>query len=134
MSSFIVDDKTINSIVSFMFADKDSQRTIEALSAKGIATRPQDLGEEMYKLNLAAVEDRYGDYAAGQMCDLDYRYRKMSAGSKVQVLKNLRCWLYQCSEGEIPETPLYQLMETYSGKLALNIVRTLPEYDTANWG
>lgn len=133
MSSFVVDDKTINSIASFIFTDKDSQRSVEKLNALGIATRPQDLGEEMYKLNLAAVEDRYGEYSAGQMCSLDYKYRRVTA-SKIQVLKNLRCWIYQCSEGEVPNTTLYKFMDEYSGELALDIVRTMPEWEIANWG
>jgi hypothetical protein len=134
MSSFVVDDKTINSIACFMFTDKDSQRRAEKLSALGIATRPQDLGEEMYKLNLAAVEDRYGEYSAGQMCNLDYKYRKVANGGKIQVLKNLRCWLYQCSEGDVPNTVLYKFMDEYSGELALDIVCKTPEWDAANWG
>ena len=133
MSSFIVDDKTINGIVTYLYHDRDAGYLRDQLTRAGIATRPQDLGEAMYRLNLAAVEDRYGDYAAGQMCTLEYKYRPVIA-SKVQVIKSLSCWLYQCAEGTIDEDPLYKLMEKYQADCAMDIVRAQPEWDTANWG
>jgi hypothetical protein len=79
----------------------------------------------MYRLNLAAVEDRYGDLAAGTMCDRSYKFRSVHA-SKVQVIKSLSCWLYQ--------DPLFKLMEGYKGELAMDFVRCLPEWESANWG
>jgi hypothetical protein len=87
----------------------------------------------MYRLNLAAVEDRYGDLAAGTMCDRSYKFRSVHA-SKVQVIKSLSCWLYQCAEGEIDQDPLFKLMEGYKGELAMDFVRCLPEWESANWG
>ena len=140
MSSFIVDDKTINSIVTYLYQHQNQAypyNTRGKLEAEGLGfSRPEFLGEEMYRLNLAAVEDRYGKYAAGTMgafSGTDYTYRPIDA-SPVQVLKNLQCWKYQCSEGACPETPLYKILDEYAGDLAQDIMRKLPEYDTANWG
>ena len=132
MSSFIVDDRTINSVACFLF--DQSPNTVAALSKMGIATRPQDLAEEMYKLNIAAVESRYGEYSAGSMCDLNFMFKKVNPDNEIQALKSLRCWLYQCGEGNVPESKLYQIMDLYSLDLALSIVRKLPEYDAAQWG
>ena len=140
MSSFIVDDKTINSIVTDLYRRQNqaypynTRGKLEAVHPE--FSRPHYLGEEMYRLNLAAVEDRYGEYAAGTMgafSGSDYTYRPIDA-SPVQVLKNLQCWRYQCSEGDCTETPLYKILDEYAGDLAQDIVRKLPEYDTANWG
>jgi len=50
------------------------------------------------------------------------------------VIKSLQCWKYQCSEGDIPETKLYQFFEEVEHHLALKIVINLPEYDKATWG
>lgn len=136
MSSFIVEDKTINSIVFHLCSDKDSHYVTSKFSIGELIAHPKELGEEMYKLNLAAVEDRYGDYAAltmGAVSGKDYRYRPVNA-SPVQTLKNLQCWLYQCSEGEVPDSPLYKMMTAYASELAKDIVRALPEYDKASWG
>ena len=136
MSSFIVDDKTINSIVFHITRDKDSHYVTNKFSTGELVGKPKELGEEMYKLNLVAVEDRYGDYAAmtmGAISKADYSYRAVNA-SPIQTLKNLQCWLYQCSEGEVPGSTLYKMMEAYASELAKDIVRALPEYDLANWG
>lgn len=131
MSSFVVDAKTINGIVSHLFKDKDAAHVRHQLPV-AMGT-PAQLGEAMYKLNLAAVEDRYGDFAAGEMSDLDYTFRPVHA-SKVQVVKSLSCWLYQCAEGVIDQDPLYKLMADYRGELAMDFVRALPEWEKSNWG
>lgn len=128
MSSFVVEDQTINRIVSYLWRDRDNEHIKRQLT---LAT-PAALGEELYRLNLAAVEDRYGDYAAGTMCDLAYRYRP-AAATKIEVIKALSCWLYQCAEGDVPSHPLYQLMDQYRYELAMDIVRALPAYEAAPW-
>lgn len=131
MSSFIVQDATINVIVSHLFRDRDAG-AIRRQLPPGDQMTPAELGEAMYKLNLAAVENRYGDLAAATMCDLSYRYHEV-LDTRVRVIRALSCWLYQCSEGEVPNDPLYQLMAKYQGYLAMHFVRCLPEWDAAPW-
>jgi hypothetical protein len=58
------------------------------------------------------VDARYGDGEARKFRQLDYRYRETESVPLVQVLKSLQCWLYQCSEGNVPETELYKLFDT----------------------
>lgn len=128
MSSYVVEDNTINAIVNYLWRDRDNEHIKRQLGM----TDEASLGEEMYRLNLAAVEDRYGDYAAGEMCNLDYKYRRTPLHiSRIQAIKSLSCWLYQCSEGQVPEHPLFKLMEKYKGELAMDIVRAMPEWDAA---
>lgn len=125
----MVDNTTINGIVTHFFHDKDA-----AYLQRQIADEltPTELGEMLYRLNLAVVEDRYVEYATGTMCDLDYQFHSVIV-SKVQVIKSLSCWLYQCSEGTIDEDPLFKIMEKYKSDLAMDFVRALPEWETANW-
>lgn len=52
----------------------------------------------------------------------------------MQALKSLRCWLYQCSEGNVPEQPLFKALERYAGDLAFHIVAELPGWNAAEWG
>lgn len=131
MSSYIVEDRTINAIVSHLWHDRAHRHIKQQLPV----ITEEELGEELYKLNLAAVENRYGDYAAGEMCDLDYTYRRSAAHiSKIQAIKSLSCWLYQCSEGQVPEAPLFKLMEKYRGALAMDVVRAQREWETSTWG
>ena len=141
MSSFIVNDNTINSIVTYLYRQQkraypyNTRGKLEAVNPGFV--HPEYLGEEMYRLNLAAVEDRYGEeYTAETLrvfSGTDYRYQPVYA-LPVQIFKNIQCWLYQCNEGECSETPLYKILDKYAGDLARDIVSELPEYETANWG
>lgn len=141
MSAYIVEDKTINRVVSFLEQDRDSahikRKVGECFKLSGFD--PLALGCAMFSLNVEGVEARYGDRATysegdGSFRPLDYRYQYETC-TRMQALKSLRCWLYQCSEGDIPETSaFFQLMERYAGELAYSIVADLPEYCAAAWG
>ena len=133
MSAFIVEDKTINRVVSHLEWDRDGQAwTMHRLEKEGLPIISDELGQAMFALNVEAVEQRYGEGEAKEFRDLNYRYSPQNAKIH-QVLKSLRCWIYQCSEGSVPETPLFQIMDEYSSALALIIVSDMPEYERANW-
>jgi hypothetical protein len=54
----------------------------------------------------------------------------------IQAFKALQCWLYQCTEGEIPElSKLYTFFKkvVISEWAELLVMRT-PEYEQAEWG
>ena len=44
------------------------------------------------------------------------------------------CLLYQCYEGKVHESRLYDELNRAAGELAQRIVQDLPEYDKASWG
>jgi hypothetical protein len=89
----------------------------------------------MSQLNIAAVDARYGKGEAAKFRKLDYRYQVTAPVPLVQVVNSLRCWLYQCCEGDVPETALYRLFDDYIRLYLLNkIVTALPEYEDADWG
>jgi hypothetical protein len=51
------------------------------------------------------------------------------------VLKSLRCWLYQCSEGQVVKEPLYRFFnDVVEPYLMSKIICALPEYEQAHWG
>ena len=52
----------------------------------------------------------------------------------VERLKAIRCLIYQCSEGKVPDSKLYKELEVMSGRLANVIVQNTHEYDGAPWG
>ena len=76
----------------------------------------------MYQLNVDAVNERYQE---NNDPDLSFKARHEFA-NRIQVLKSLRCWLYQCTEGEAVTRPLYTAMETLRHFLALEIVESMP--------
>ena len=140
MSAYMVANETINRVVYWLYFEiTRSQWLKEKLEkASGIDTSgyawTETLGEAMFQLNIAGVNDRYGDGEAKQFRELDYHYKPVH-GSKIQVLKSLQCWLYQCSEGEVVTKPLYTFFhDVAEPHLMSSIIYDLPEYEAAEWG
>ena len=140
MSAFMVEDKTINSVVTWL--KREVQRNHFALSflarEYGVdlesAGWDAKLAQAMFQLNCDGVNARYGKGEAEKFRPLNFTYKPEIPYSLVQVLKSLQCWKYQCSEGEVPETKLYQFFEEVEHHVALKIVMNLPAYDKAKWG
>lgn len=129
MSAYIVEDKTINRIVTYIMTNGDMFYERTQLAKLGY-TNPVPLGEAMFKLNCKSVEERYGKGEAKKFRKLDYHYQPVEC-SRMVAFKALRCYLYQSCEGKCEETKLYKALEEISGKIAIYIVRDLPAYDTA---
>ena len=139
MSAFLVEDKTINYIVNWLRSENFLFSEIPyRLKELGFDMDKVDweekLGIAMFQLNISGVEARYGKGEAVKFRKMDYHYHTESA-PLVQVLKSLQCWLYQCNEGAVPETELYQLFDDdIRGYLMSKIISLLPEYEEAEWG
>src|SRR5437870_4242272 len=109
MSAFLVEKTTINNIVSWL-----RQELLHHSYLRPVAERfgvdvvsdgwEQRLAQAMYALNSEAVNQRYDEKNAVPeiVCDLS------PTSSRIAGWKALGCWLYQCSEGTIPQTKLYQ--------------------------
>ena len=143
MSSYVVEDKTINKVVEFLSlkilsGDVFYAHTADKLLAQGydLATHQGRvrLAVRMFALNVRAVDERYGRDEAKEFRPLDFEYTPLPRPTAVEAYKALACWRYQCSEGNVPETRLYKLMEDVRNDIAHNIVSALPDYDAAPWG
>lgn len=145
MSAFIVAPETINAIATAIdMARNDSRQFpsswVRILEKRHCPTKPAFLGLAMYALNVDAVSQRYPgdetpDSLPGPIDPKAYEYRPYP-GSKLTryaVLKAIHCWLYQCSEGTAPQTPLFQAIERIGHDLAYAIVSELPEYEKLPW-
>jgi len=97
------------------------------------------LADAMLAMNLDAFRQRYGIRALLvedlNSIDLDKRnWKPLVALSEIQFFKSLRCFLYQCGEGDVDEKPLYKTLDAIRGLLAPFINQDSPEYDEAEWG
>ncbi len=151
MSAFIVEDKVINDAVNYLAtARRHGSFEYHGIMAKEFMvdmTSPKEvdqLAAAMFQLNVNAVEQRYGEGEAKSFRDLNFQYIPqekigglISVGepvTPVQAYKSLQCWLYQCSEGDIPGTSLlYAAMEKVHAEMAHAIVQASPDYDRARW-
>lgn len=133
MSAYVVQDEVINSIVSYMFDSRRAweQRIIwDALQKQGrIGDTPEEqLGNAMFELNCNAVDQRYGDNQAQEFRPLDYKFQNRYLGSGYAVYDNLGTWIYQCAEGDVPESSeLFKAMEQIYNHMAHDFFRGLRE-------
>lgn len=139
MSAFIVSDKVINRIVNYLNRNPSVFRHV--FHDSGYKLDDSDdlarLALDIYTLNYDAVNERYA-HVKGALpgeSDLSFQFRLGAEGlaTPVQVFKSFQCLIYQCSEGDVPERPLYALLEKAASALASEIIRKLPQYDKCTW-
>lgn len=136
MSAFVVKDKTINRVVTFLSMGRDLDWIRRLLASNGYDletdTGKKKLADDMFSLNVKGVDARYGEGEANHFRPLNFAYRLEPHFSTITAYKSLGCWLYQCQEGDIAEeSALYKLMSQVKGLIAEHIVSGLAEYDKA---
>ena len=144
MSAYVVDDSTINRILAAAWQWWMAGR------GRGIPPIPREwgqhswpenapeLGAEMRAMNVAAVKARYPDDADDELPGprplLPYKWESEACPSIEQVIKSLDCYLYQCAEGDIPETwELYNVLRNWQLDLCYHIVNQSKQYQDAEW-
>jgi hypothetical protein len=135
MSAFIVENRTINTIVTGLgheFRKNSSLRRVAEKFRIDVESNgwEQRLAEAMYQLNVEAVNQRYNEKNTSQK----FVHNPYPYHSRIAAFKSLQCWLYQCSEGNVPETTLYHYFAELEKELAISIVINLPQYEQAQWG
>lgn len=142
MSAFIVDDKTINGIVSWL-NDAIKRQTDYSWCAQTLLKLGYKLdtefgckriAEEMFTLNCDSIEQRYGEGQAKEFRPLDFQFCLIRPPNNYQALKSMRCLLYQCCEGDVPEqSDLYNALDKVSLELSYQLVTRSREYESATW-
>lgn len=118
MSAFIVRDETIQYIAVEMLGRDADQEQIQGRM------------DDLIAMNYAAVNQRYGEDAAPHQIT----YKALPPLTDLAMLKRLSCYLYQCTEGDVPGWDLYTKVDEARDLLALLICHRLPEYQGAEWG
>lgn len=141
MSAFVVEDETINKIVSYLYANANGQDCSILWSATklyklgfdlSVAENCIRLAQRMFEMNVAAVDSRYGEGEAKEFRTLDFKY-SFTPASLIEVIKALESWDYQCTEGEIPFLRLYHAMDEVKCILSVFYVHQTEEYEGAQW-
>lgn len=127
MSAFIVSDTGMNNVVSAILAhgqDFDYEFHGSAIHPTNMTA----IGRALFDLNNESMRQRYG-----QKEEIDnYEFIRVKP-SEFQTLMSIRCLLYQCSEGNVCETPMYKELQILAYYVARDIVDELPQYKLANW-
>lgn len=131
MSTYIVDNATIDDLVLAQSLEPYGALWLRDLYHIYLCSaEAQRLAADMYAMNVRAVNGRYGDDTP----EGPYAFGGGNLRGRIATYKALRCYLYQCSEGDVPEEPLYKALDTWAQRLADEIISALPEYEAAPWG
>ena len=153
MSAFMISDNTLSMITNILcrlqVAGYDSFGFESPESLNEVFSNCRDYygfwtGEKVFSelanMNAAALKARYKD--PDDMIgnpkykkDIDI-WEARENGPKqwhYQFLKSLQCYLYQCTEGSIPETALYKALKELENIITYYIVTHTPEYKKAIW-
>ena len=126
MSAWLVCDETLNHIASIMVR---GYRNNDALANEHTSI---SMANALKQMNLEALYQRYGDeYDGSDFIVSSSLYPH--ATSPIQTFKHIQCFLYQCSEGDVPECLLYKKVEKLQDQVAYSIIDNLPEYNEAKW-
>jgi hypothetical protein len=143
MSAYIVEDPTINRILSWLHCRYAREQIAWGTNVSNLfaelgydlddSADIERLGQAMFQLNIAGVEERYGAGEAAKFRPLDYQYRPIARCSLIQTIKSIDCWHYQCTEGDVMAKSLYRTFSRLLDLLCGHIVRRSAEYDAAQW-
>ena len=148
MSCFIVSNKTISHVArAAATKDKYNDRLGKAFEEIGYDLLDVErLAIDLFNLNVDAFCERYPadeDAPEGQRTrypeDIpDFKLvrapLKLDRAALIQAHKSAACLSYQCSEGDIPERPLYKALKKFIRALERDLVTNTPEWETATWG
>ena len=138
MSAFLVGDPTINHIADMMVYGPVSQYISPILPH----LEQKECANRLKILNLESLNQRYGDNWDDVDAEVsDERFdkypirimNKTPAPSLIQSLKHVQCYLYQCNEGNVPDSPLYKDVEKLQNGLIWEIISNMKEYNEATW-
>ncbi len=134
MSSWIVSDTVINSVIEltqeFDFYDtlKSKLEILKFVDKSGFVDWKK-YGQALIGMNYEAVNQRYDEKEKSSKFKL-----KKTEFDVYQKIKNLHCFNYQCSEGNVPETPLFKFVEELIHTVENGMIIRTQIYEEAKWG
>ena len=135
MSCFIMNENRIAALAHEIITRNKGDLLV---GEQGDTYGRERLADAMLAMNLDAFQQRYGMKTLLKdldSIDLDTRtWKPLEAFSEVQFFKSLQCFLYQCTEGDVDEKPLYKPLSAIQNLLAPFINTDSPQYDAAEWG
>jgi|HubBroStandDraft_6_1064221.scaffolds.fasta_scaffold401720_2 hypothetical protein len=140
MSAFMVNTNVMAKVVTAILQHTNQFASIDTLRGRLVDDPLTDaqkeagtkIGGKLFLMNRRALRARYGN---GDFLALpEFAFEKWSDAKLVEQFAAMRCLLYQCCEGKVSDSRLYDELNHAAGELAQRIVQDLPEYEKAPWG
>jgi hypothetical protein len=139
MSAFMVNTNVMAKVVTAILLnfdkfDGDTTCRVALLASPTDAQKEAGtkIGRKLFLMNRRALRARYG--CGGHLRVPEFVFEKWADATPVEQFKAIHCLLYQCHEGKVHETRLYDELNRAAGELAHRIVQDMPQYDKASWG
>ena len=125
MSAYFVEKETVDGAIGAILHSGFFMSLEQATS----------LGRSLWLLNAVALEQRYEEQTAQDYLDTINTYVwQPQAQDRLVLIKALDCLVYQCSEGNVPKSDLYQWASGIADKMAGPALRKTQGYYAAPWG
>jgi hypothetical protein len=139
MSAFIVNTNVMAKVVTAILLNRDTfagestcHTALLASPTEAQKAAGTKIGRKLFLMNRRALRARYG---SGERLNVpEFVFEKWAEATPVEQFKAMSCVLYQCCEGDVPNSRLYDALNRSAGELAQSIVQDLPEYERAAWG
>ena len=138
MSAFMVNTNVMAKVVTAILLNFDTfdgrstaRGTLLAAPTDAQKEAGTKIGRKLFLLNRRALGVRYG---CSTLRLPEFVFERWADATPVQQFKAMSCLLYQCHEGKVHESRLYDELNHAADELAQRIVQDLPEYDKAAWG
>jgi len=138
MSAFMVNTNVMSKVVTAILLNFDTfdgrstaRGTLLAAPTDAQKEAGTKIGRKLFLLNRRALGVRYG---CSTLRLPEFVFERWADATPVQQFKAMSCLLYQCHEGKVDESRLYDELNHAAGELAQRIVQDLPEYEKASWG
>jgi len=124
MSAFFVGHETINAAATLILM-AEGPRSVEEMTK---------LGKSLWLMNALSLEQRYASETAKEYIDTinQYSFAHPEGVNFLAILKATHCFLYQCSEGQVPSMSLFKKLEAITERYADQ--KDTAAYDAAPWG
>ena len=137
MSAFMVNTNVMSKVVTAILLNFDTfdgestcRQTLLAAPTDAQKEAGTKIGKRLFLLNRRALHARYG--CSTHLGVPEFVFEKWANATPVQQFKAMSCLLYQCHEGKVHESRLYDELSHAAGELAQRIVQDLPEYEKAS--
>src|ERR1700726_1009020 len=139
MSAYMINTNVMAKVVTAILLNLDTFDGESTCRVKLLAAPTDEqkdagskIGRKLFLMNRRALRSRYG--CGGDIRLAKFVFKRWADATPVQQFKAMSCLLYQCHEGKVHESRLYDELKRAAGELAQRIVQDLPEYDKASWG
>ena len=133
MSAFVVNKETIEKVICGiqLLKRKHGESYISTILGSHYKNLSRNkFANQLWAMNSRAVNQRYTEQDTAP----EANNFSISFCSLTDAYKATQCFIYQCSEGDVPSDNLFKKIDQLKSIMAETIVEESEDYDKATWG